>query len=142
MGIFIKIAVLNYLAFETYEDLKKKTVSVSSIIVFSAAGTIVNLFGKNISLLNMFLGLAVGAGVMIIGKIMNDGIGIGDGAILSSVGIIIGGKQCLLLFFVAIMAAAFISLVLLLLKKVKLKQQLPFVPYILAGYIFLLVTYQ
>ena len=139
MESFIKVFVLSYLAYQTYKDIREKSVSLKSIIIFSLVGVVINIGLANISLFNMFLGIAVGLGVILIGKLMKDGIGIGDGAVLSSIGILIGGKMCLLIFIMAITISAAVVIVLLVLKKVKLKQELPFVPYILCAYIWILM---
>jgi len=136
---FIKVFVLSYLAYQTYKDIREKSVSLKSIIIFSLVGVVINIGLANISLFNMFMGIAVGLGVILIGKLMKDGIGIGDGAVLSSIGILIGGKMCLLIFIMAITISAAVVIVLLVLKKVKLKQELPFVPYILCAYIWILM---
>lgn len=139
MESFIKVFVLSYLAYQTYKDIREKSVSLKSIIIFSLVGVVINIGLANISLFNMFMGIAVGLGVILIGKLMKDGIGIGDGAVLSSIGILIGGKMCLLIFIMAITISAAVVIVLLVLKKVKLKQELPFVPYILCAYIWILM---
>jgi len=136
---FIKVFVLSYLAYQTYKDIREKSVSLKSIIIFSLVGVVINIGLANISLFNMFMGIAVGLGVILIGKLMKDGIGIGDGAVLSSIGILIGGKMCLLIFIMAITISAAVVIVLLVLKKVKLKQELPFVPYILCAYVWMLM---
>ena len=139
MESFIKVFILIYLAYQTYKDIREKAVSLRSIIIFSLAGVFINIFSTNISLFDMFLGSAVGFGVILIGKLMRDGIGIGDGAVLSSIGILIGGKMCLLIFLMAITISAVIVIVLLVFKKVKMKQELPFIPYILCAYLLILM---
>jgi len=136
---FVKIFILSYLAYQAYKDIKEKSVSLKSILIFSCAGAVINIVIINISLINMLLGIAVGLGVALIGKLMKDGIGAGDGAVLSSIGILIGGKMCLLVFIMAITISATVVIVLLILKKVKMKQELPFIPYILFAYMWSLM---
>jgi len=139
MTSFIKVFVLIYLAYQTNKDIREKSVSLKSIVIFSLAGAVINIIITNISLIDMLLGIAVGFGVILIGKLMRDGIGIGDGAVLSSIGVLIGGKMCLLIFIMAITISAAVVIVLLVFKKVKMKQQLPFVPYILCAYMWILM---
>jgi len=139
MESFIKVFVLIYLAYQTYKDIREKQVSLRSIIMFSLVGVVINISITNISLFDMILGSAVGFGVILIGKLMKDGIGTGDGAVLSSIGILIGGKICLLIFLIAITISAVIVIFLLVFKKVKMKQELPFIPYILFAYMLILM---
>jgi len=135
----LKVFILIYLTYQTYKDIRQKSVSLNSIIIFSSVGAIINVAITNISLFDMFLGIAVGLGVILLGKLMKDGIGAGDGAVLSSVGILIGGKMCLLVFIMAITISAAVAIVLLVFKKVKMKQELPFIPYILCAYLCILM---
>ena len=139
MGSIIKVFILSYLAYQTYKDIREKSVSLKSIIIFSLASVVINVCMNNISLISMFLGITVGLCVILIGKLMNDGIGSGDGAVLSSIGILIGGKMCLLVFILAITISAAVVIILLALKKVKMKQELPFIPYILCAYMCILI---
>ena len=139
MENFVKVFVLSYLAYQTYKDIREKSVSLISIIIFSLAGVFINICITNISLFSMFLGISVGLGVILLGKLMKDGIGTGDGAVLGSIGILIGGKMSLLVFIIAITISAAVVIVLLTFKKVKMKQELPFVPYILCAYVLMLM---
>jgi len=136
---FIKVFILSYLAYQTYKDIREKSVSLKSTIVFSLTGVVINIVITNITIINMLLGITVGLGVILIGKLMKDGIGAGDGAVLSSIGVLIGGKMCLLVFLMAITISAAVVIVLLVFRKVKMKQELPFIPYILCAYIWILM---
>lgn len=139
MECLIKVFVVIYLSYQTFEDIRKKSVSLISVFIFSLLGAVMNVCFTNTSPLNMFLGVTVGLGVILIGKLMKDGIGIGDGAVLSSIGILIGGKMCLLVFIIAITISAVIGIILLIFKRVKMKQELPFIPYILCAYVWVLM---
>ena len=139
MGSFIKVFILSYLAYQTYKDIREKSISLKSVIIFSIAGAVINIGITNISLLNMFLGIAVGLCVILIGKLMKGAIGTGDGAVLSSIGILIGGKMCLFVFILAITISAAVVIILLVFRKVNMKQELPFVPYILFAYMWSLL---
>lgn len=138
METLIKVIVLCYLAYQALEDIKNKSVSLKSIIIFSFASAVTSICISKLSLLNMLCGVAVGIGVVLIGKLMKDGIGSGDGAVLSSIGLLIGGKMCLLIFIIAITISAGVAIVLLVFKKVKMKQELPFIPYLLCAYVWTL----
>ena len=136
--IFIRLIVLCFLIYETYEDIRKKSVAVVGIVAFSIVGVVINCLSLNFSINEMLIGVSVGAGVILLGRLMNNGIGAGDGAILFSIGILLGGELCLLIFLSALTMAALTSVVLLIMGKVSMKQRIPFVPYILCGYLFVI----
>jgi len=136
---YVKAFILMYLMYQTYKDIKEKSVSLKSIIIFSLLSGVIDIVFTNMTFIDMILGIGVGLCVILIGKIMRDGIGAGDGAVLSSIGILIGGKSCLLVFIMAITIFAFVAIILLIFKWVKMKQELPFIPYILCAYMLTLL---
>ena len=138
MESYVKAFILMYLMYQTYKDIKEKSVSLKSIIIFSLLSGVIDIVFTNMTFIDMILGIGVGLCVILIGKIMRDGIGAGDGAVLSSIGILIGGKSCLLVFIMAITIFAFVAIILLIFKWVKMKQELPFIPYILCAYMLTL----
>ena len=139
MESYVKAFILMYLMYQTYKDIKEKSVSLKSIIIFSFLSGVINIVFNNMTFIDMILGIGVGLCVILIGKIMRDGIGAGDGAVLSSIGILIGGKSCLLVFIMAITIFALVAIILLIFKWVKMKQELPFIPYILCAYMLTLL---
>ena len=139
MESYVKAFILMYLMYQTYKDIKEKSVSLKSIIIFSLLSGVIDIVFTNMTFIDMILGIGVGLCVILIGKIMRDGIGAGDGAVLSSIGILIGGKSCLLVFIMAITIFAFVAIILLIFKWVKMKQELPFIPYILCAYMLTLL---
>lgn len=141
MENIIKIIIICYLTYQAFEDIRKKEISLISIFIFSFIGIVINVCTVNNSIVNMFWGIGVGLGVILVGKLMKDGIGIGDGAVLSSIGIIVGGRNCLLIFIIAITISAVTGIILLTFKKVKMNQELPFIPYILCAYICTLIEW-
>lgn len=142
-NVWIWIVVLGYLAYESYEDLKRKSIPVSSLIVCAMLGLVIDICGLNDiveSTRDIFLGIALGVTVILAGKIMKGGLGVGDGTLLICIGILLGGRLCLLVFIIAVTLAAGASAILLAFKKVTIGQSLPFVPFIFGGYIITMVV--
>jgi len=80
-------------------------------------------------------GLAVGSLLLLFGYFSKEAIGIADGVIISVCGVAFGIYETVALcFFAAFYAAAF-SFTLLLLKKVGRKSRIPFLPFLLLGYV-------
>lgn len=80
-------------------------------------------------------GFVVGSLLLLFGYFSKEAIGIADGVIISACGVAFGiYETAALCFFAALYAAAF-SLILLLLKKVGKKSRIPFLPFLLLGYV-------
>lgn len=85
-------------------------------------------------LLSALLGLLAGGGMFLLaGVISRGGIGMGDIKLFAVTGIYMGSGSILAVIFLAVMASAVYSVVMLLLKKVKLKEEIPFAPFVLIG---------
>lgn len=80
-------------------------------------------------------GLALGALLLLSGYFSKEAIGVADGIVVSVCGVSLGVyESATMCFFAAGYTAAF-ALILLLLKKVGKKSRLPFLPFLLLGYI-------
>lgn len=80
-------------------------------------------------------GLAVGGLLLLFGYFSEGAIGIADGVIISACGAAFGIYEAVALCFFAALYAAVFSLVLLLLKKAERKSRIPFLPFLLLGYV-------
>ncbi len=77
------------------------------------------------------IGSLVGFGLLfLIGMISKGGMGGGDIKLFAVLGIFFGWKGVLLILFLASLVGSFVGVVLLILKKVKRKQHVPFGPFI------------
>ena len=134
MGNITKVIVALFLIFETVEDIRKKSVSLLWIVIAGILACGFTIATQNVEVKEILMGLAIGIAVMLLGYFTNC-IGVGDGAVLTVIGVLIGGKLSLGVFLIGMTLAAFISLILLLFKRVALKQEIPFVPYMLVAYL-------
>jgi leader peptidase (prepilin peptidase)/N-methyltransferase len=67
-------------------------------------------------------------------------IGIGDGVLLCATGLGLGFWSNLELFAIALLLAAVISIVLLTFRLADRKKSIPFVPFLLLGYVFVMAA--
>ena len=86
-------------------------------------------------------GVLPGVSLLILSRLMNGCIGKGDGYLLCISGIALGLKINLSLLFFALLLAGGISAVLLAIRKVRKDTKLPFVPFLLGGYLMTLLQY-
>lgn len=85
-------------------------------------------------LLSALLGAAIGGGMFLIAHfISKGGVGMGDVKLFIVIGSYMGSGSIMTAVFLSVMASAFYSIAMLLLKKIKLKEEIPFAPFIFVG---------
>ena len=123
---------LGILVPEAVRDIKDKTIYLSPVILGSIAGLVVNLvLGNDIA--KILAGCIPGAFLFLVSVITGECIGRGDGEVTAMIGLTIGLTETIWVLFIALMAAMFVCLILLLAKKAGRKSRIPFVPFLLFG---------
>ncbi len=130
-GVMINCATLFLLSFQ---DIKRKSVGVIPILMLALINVI---FFILIGYEPLRLLTAVIPGLFsVLVSISTDGkMGLGDGLILIALGIACGWDKILAIWLVALVLSAVIGIILIIMKKADIKTSLPFVPFILAGYV-------
>lgn len=80
-------------------------------------------------------GMAVGSLLLLFGYFSKEAIGIGDGIVISVCGAAFGIYETVALCFFSALYAAVFSFALLMLRKVGRKSRIPFLPFLLLGYV-------
>ncbi len=81
----------------------------------------------------------VGAAVIILSLVSGGIIGIGDGLVLCVAGIYIGGINTMRLLLTGLFLSSLYALVLLFMHRKRRKDTIPFIPFLLAAYLILLI---
>ncbi len=85
-------------------------------------------------LMSAALGALLGGGVFLLAHfIAKGGVGMGDVKLLAVIGTYVGSGSIMAAAFLSVMVSAIYSVVMLLLKKIKLKEEIPFAPFIFVG---------
>ncbi|NNG66431.1 prepilin peptidase [Caldanaerobacter subterraneus] len=140
--IFLMGALLIYLS---YIDLREKRIPNMIIGPAYIASTFYNLYlffnsRENIVYSN-FLGFLFAIGLMLlIGIISKGGIGGGDIKLYGLLGLTFGFQTVLKIIVFSTIWGGFFSILLVLLKKKKLKDSLPFAPFIMLGFLTAVFT--
>ncbi len=134
----IKGIMIGLLLLCSLQDMKKKKISLWFILLGGVLISISIPFCDSIPLIDRLGGFAIGLVVIIISLATVGKIGMGDALILCVTGLGLGFWGNLELFAAALFLAAIISIVLLSVRLADRKKSIPFVPFLFAGYLFLL----
>ena len=116
-------------------DHKSKRLPMTPIFCLLAAGILFICAEETNNLKNTLLGVEIGALVCGIAKLTEGSIGMGDGLLALLTGLYMGGIFTFLCLCFAFLFSAVAALYLIGVKKKGKKESLPFVPFMLAGYI-------
>lgn len=124
-----------YLIILSVTDIRKRSLKLSFLLsgfLFTAAG---ELCGRNIPVLSLAAGAAVGAVFLAVSKVTEEAFGYGDSILIIILGSFLGFWNILSLLITAFLAAAAVSVFLLIRKHCGRKESIPFVPFLAAAYI-------
>lgn len=130
--------LLGMLGIYSWEDFRKHRISAKYLIFPAVLGVVLHMLRKDITWISMALGMAVGAGMLLLALATREKIGLGDGLLLVVTGIYLGGAGNFQLLMYGLLYAAICSLLVLALRKWKKNLELPFVPFLFLGYLTML----
>lgn len=128
------------------QDIKKKSLNCKTLlaaaVIIGLLVTGYSLYSKSgVCIINGAVGVLPGILLIIISFATGGQIGKGDGITLMVTGMAVGIYNNIFIILCAFTAAGIFALVLYIIKK-KGRYEIPFIPFVLAGYlIFLLSTY-
>ena len=131
-----KYLVLGLLGLCSWEDMKRKRLTVVYILLFGICGMMLHLFSPICSIYSILGGILLGLAMMLASVATGGMVGMGDGILLAVTGVYLGGTGNLELL------SACWSLGLVVLKKKRGKDQIAFVPFLLASYLTMLFRWQ
>lgn len=116
-------------------DHKNKNLPLMPVFYLLAAGILFVCIKETDDLQNTLWGVGIGVALCGIAKLTGGSIGIGDGLLTLLTGIYMGGVFTFLCLCFAFLFSAVAALYLISFKKKGKRDSLPFVPFMLAGYI-------
>lgn len=132
--VWTELLVLPTLLWLALQD--KKYLGITRVGLVTASGVLlVAGFFKTISWQSRLGGLSVGLLLLVFGYFSKEAIGIADGVIVSTCGVAFGVYETVTFCFLAALYAALVSCLLLIRKKAGKKSRIPFLPFLLLGYI-------
>jgi len=131
----LKIAAGIILLWVSMEDIKSKKVCLYKLYFLIPIGIFQILGGAKLSYFQIGAGLLFGGIVIVLSLATHEKIGLADGLCIAFLGFGFGFSTIFLVFVLALFLAAFLSTIMLFLKKVELKTTIPFFPFLFLGYV-------
>lgn len=128
-------AVLIFLGWNSVCDLKRRSISMWSVVGFGLAGLLCVLLDKEYTGWQAAAGLAPGALLMAASLVSGGAVGFGDGMALLVIGTYLGAHTALGALILGLFCAAVWGMGMLILKRGGRKTELPFVPFLLLGFL-------
>lgn len=134
---YLMTAIL--LCIEGICDLKKREINLVIPAIFGVIGILMFCLSKDKNWIMFLGGAAEGLFVLVVSVITREGIGLGDALLLICTGILLGAENNLIMFLWACVFCSIISGILILCKKAGRKTRIPFVPFLIPGYLVMLL---
>lgn len=125
-------------------DIRGKRLPAGLLILDVLAGGILMAVNREIDWWKdgylYVVGILIGIFLLLMGRFCGGCIGTADGIMIAIIGGVIGYQDTLLLLMNAILAAAVFSIVLIVIKKARWGTTIPFIPFLLLGYLMILIS--
>jgi leader peptidase (prepilin peptidase)/N-methyltransferase len=135
-----QLAMMGMLTMCSAQDMRRKQIRLNPVLAFGILGILFHMLWRTQSIESLLSGMAVGL-VLLIPALFGGGcIGVGDGVLLIVTGIYLGLEGNLELLFLAVFLCGLWALGLLIFKKKRRQDTIPFVPFLLTAYVGMLVS--
>ena len=121
-------------------DVKTKAIPAWAAPAFLILSGILHLFLQDLSAITFLAGLLPGAVLLILSFVFKASVGSGDGFAAMACGAALGPERIMSALAAAFVFCAVFCMVLLLLKKLHRRDSLPFLPFLAASHIVMLIT--
>ncbi|MGB8452707.1 MAG: prepilin peptidase [Anaerocolumna sp.] len=132
---FITISICIWLILCCLQDIKKKKINVLLIAIGLLFILTFSFLAGEVSIWSRLAGLSLGILLLSLNPITRGQIGLGDGLIVSIMGIGLGFNAVAFILAYGLFGSAVFSIGLILFRKVNRKATIPFAPFILLGYL-------
>ena len=140
------LLLIPFLGWNTVTDLRSRRVSIGSVLLFGVLGVFLlltaegqsYLFADSLQPWKIISGVGFGILLLLFSLSSGGGIGRGDCMVAIVLGLYLGIEKQLLLFMTAFLLTGMLGFVLLMTGRAASRSRLPLMPFLLAGYLFLL----
>ncbi|MBE6016337.1 MAG: hypothetical protein E7233_01835 [Lachnospiraceae bacterium] len=138
-SILSRTILLLGIGWAALEDLRTGKVRIILTAFLFASGLGLKLLEGHIKIWDLLLGSCIGLGLVLLSLLSRQAIGIGDGLMFMASGASLGLTDNLWLLLISLALSSAASIVLMVIFKYKGRNRIPFIPFMLTGYICLLM---
>ena len=117
------------------EDLRTKKISMITIGIWAVIGTIVQLLNGDLMCANRLIAMVPGVFLYFFAKISGEKVGYGDACTIIVMGIYMDINELLIVGMFSITISGVVALLLIAIWKKKRDYEIPFIPFLFAGYL-------
>lgn len=132
----INAVLLIFLAVAAYWDCKEKQIGLNIVLAGAVTGIVLQMAAREARVSDILSGVCVGLLMLFLSWMTRESVGAGDGLILMVSGIFLGFWKNISMFMTALVMTGMVGLFLIAVKKKGRNYRLPFVPFLLAAYLF------
>lgn len=130
IDIIFRTVLLTWLLLCSLQDIKDKQINLILISLGFILLFIISIIIGDLSLWQRIAGLTLGIILLILSKVSEGQIGLGDGLIFCIIGLSSGFYINSLILIYSLLLAAVFSIIYMIFKKVNKKTTIPFIPFI------------
>jgi leader peptidase (prepilin peptidase)/N-methyltransferase len=119
----------------SWQDFRKKKIHIGLIIIGGFITLIYSFLSGELAFFNRIAGLTLGLTLLLLNPLTGGQIGVGDGLIVSILGIGLGFNQLAFILAYSLFGAAVFAVGLMLFRKAGRKFTIPFIPFLFLGYL-------
>ena len=117
------------------EDLRTKKISMITVGIWAVIGTIVQLLNGDLMCANRLIAMVPGVLLYFFAKISEEKVGYGDACTIIAMGIYMDINELLIVGMFSITISGVVALLLIAIWKKKRDYEIPFIPFLFAGYL-------
>ena len=133
----VKLSLTIFLIVCSITDIRKRIVYLKVLLPFAIIAICIQIFFRGRGIFDIAGGILVGLAMLGLNMLSHGDVGAGDALVLMVTGCFLGLYGNIRLLMGALFFASIFSIVMLLLKRCDRKTPLPFMPFLLASYLFL-----
>ncbi len=126
-------------AFAAYDDIREKKIRIFEIAVFAILGLIINIMYHPYSLISVAGGVSIGICMLLFSIFTKEKIGMGDAYLIMVTGLYMGFMNTAIILWISSVFAVIVGLFIAGRNNNYKTLELPFVPFLLLGYIVLFI---
>ena len=125
--------ILGFFSISAFQDYRNRKINIYFLLTGGIIGLLFHLYSMELSIIEILLGMGIGMMILFFGLWSGGSVGRADGMILVVSGIFLGFEKNVEVFVMGL------SLFLSVIRRKGRTYRIPFAPFLLAGYLFVMV---